>query len=149
MQRPTQGVEYDFSEMLGRVDVLHSHSRNKHKEGFTNGCKPGDKPNAAVTFKREEQQQLVARYWRFLQIRMRRRHPNESISRAREPLLRQGTPVSRTPHFQQSAQRVVYTCSAKGLLHELLSKLLVSPLLTLIVVPYLIPYIPPFKEFRP
>ena len=32
--------------------------------------------------------------------------------------------------------------------HELLSKLLVSPLVILIVVPYIIPYITRFKEFR-
>ena len=34
-------------------------------------------------------------------------------------------------------------------LHELYSKLLVSPLITPIVIPYIIPYVaPPSKEFR-
>ena len=42
------------------------------------------------------------------------------------------------------------TASGSGPIHayELLSKLLVSPLITSIVVPYKIPYITPFKEFR-
>ena len=49
--------------------------------------------------------------------------------------------------FRSNLQALLGICP-QALLHELESKLLISPLITPIILPYTIPYITTFKEFR-